>query len=80
MIQEMISDLKEGGLIKDDKELSFSISSDELIVNGKKQPSSVHAKFKEKYIKEPNTKISYSHSNNRTSVSTTTSDSNHEEQ
>lgn len=69
MVKEMVSDLKDQGLIKDDKELSFSISSDELIVNGKKQPESVHAKFKEKYIKEPSTKISYSHKDNHTSFS-----------
>ncbi|MCW3119439.1 MAG: peptidase BlaR1 [Chitinophagaceae bacterium] len=52
-VGEIVSDLSEAGIIKDKTELSFTLNYDELIVNGKKQETKLHAKLKERYIKSP---------------------------
>jgi bla regulator protein BlaR1 len=50
VINEMIND----GIIKTRDNLSFKISTNEFIVNGKKQPDDVYQKYRAKYVKITN--------------------------
>lgn len=53
LVNAIVEDLIAEKVIKDKKDLrSFSLNSDELIVNGVKQPEAIHRKFKEKYVKD----------------------------
>jgi bla regulator protein blaR1 len=54
------------GSAKDVK--SFTLNNDELTVNGKKQPSTLHQQLKEKYIRDKNDHIIYSNSNGTKSI------------
>ena len=67
-IMAVIMDLKSAGIIDDDENLSFSLNSNELIVNGKKQPAELHEKLKSKYIKSPKDHINYSSTKNSSSA------------
>jgi len=49
-IEVMISDLMEDGIITSANDLSFKISSNEFIVNYKKQPEEIFQKYRLKYI------------------------------
>jgi len=56
---QIINDLVREKLIKDKKNLSFSLNKDELIVNGVKQPDAIFQKFKEKYVKTKDWNFNY---------------------
>lgn len=47
----IIADLAEANLFEDKINLGFTLNNDELIVDGKKQPSDVHETFRKKYIR-----------------------------
>jgi len=63
-LDPIISDLKEDKLLGDSDTFSFELDNDKLIVNGKKQPSEVHARYKERYIKDPKNQYKYSQKGN----------------
>ena len=67
-IMAVTMDLKSAGTINDDENLSFSLNSNELIVNGKKQPAELHEQLKSKYIKSPRDHINYSSTKNSSSA------------
>jgi len=48
---------------------TFTLNEDELIVNGKKQPASLHKELKEKYIGGKGDHIIYSNSGGSKSIS-----------
>jgi hypothetical protein len=59
--KSVVEDFVKEKLVKDKSELSsYKLTSEELIINGVKQPDSVHKKFKEKYVKSNNWSMSYS--------------------
>jgi beta-lactamase regulating signal transducer with metallopeptidase domain len=59
-LANLINDLVSGNIIKDSKSLkSFSLNGAELIVNGQKQSSAVHEKFKNKYLKSSTDEINF---------------------
>ncbi|WP_207504484.1 M56 family metallopeptidase [Telluribacter humicola] len=49
---EFINDLIQEGVIQSKSNLSYRLSSEELVVNGKKQSDALHQKMKNKYLKE----------------------------
>ena len=49
-IQRISNSLKEAGLIPDDKNFSFSLNSERLLVNGKTAPDPLFQKLKERYL------------------------------
>ncbi len=57
--EQIINDLMRENLIKDKKNLSFSLTKDELIVNGAKQADAIFQKFKEKYVKTEDWNFNY---------------------
>jgi hypothetical protein len=60
MMRNLIRDLVKEKIISDEKDLSWmALTDDKLIVNGKKQPKSVHEKFVSKYITKPGFGIFY---------------------
>ena len=59
-INNIISDLAANNIIASDSELSFSLTYDKFIVNGKKQNTEVLEKFREKYLKEKGNYFNYS--------------------
>ncbi len=74
----LISDLKSDGIIKDDKDLTFSISDKEFIVNGNKQPDEVQERYAKKYNIGQGVKLFYSKKSDgkHSSVSINTVDNN----
>lgn len=48
--KKLVADLLQDGLITDPKNVSFSLSDKQIIVNGKKQSDEVYRKYKEKYM------------------------------
>jgi len=44
-------------------DLTFELSADKFIVNGKRQPAEVHNSFKEKYLKKNSDYIKFSRKN-----------------
>jgi bla regulator protein blaR1 len=56
--KSIVNELYEDKIISDKKSVSIQLNDEELIVNGVKQPESVHKKYKEKLSKEKNTKRS----------------------
>jgi K+ transporter len=50
-VTEIINRLVEAGIVTDRNQLSFTLNNEELIVNGKTQPASLHAELKAKFIK-----------------------------
>jgi bla regulator protein blaR1 len=67
-VSRIISDLGDRNLVKDENDLSFSLSDKELVVDGKKQPSEIHQEFKEKYIENSSDRFIYSKKGNSTSI------------
>ena len=59
-LDPIIADLKEDKLLGDADAFSFELDKDKLIVNGKKQPSEIHARYKDRYIKNPKNQYKYS--------------------
>ncbi len=59
LTEEMIADLANEKLITKREGLSYQLSNDALIVNGKTQREAVHNKLKKKYIKSPDWKLMY---------------------
>lgn len=55
-------------IISNTENLSFRLSNDELIVNGKMQTAEVQRQFKEKYIQKNGDRLSYSKKGNTTSI------------
>jgi bla regulator protein BlaR1 len=55
----LIDDLIETGTIKGISNLSYKLSRDELIVNGKQQSDELHKKLKNKYIKDKAVEMVY---------------------
>lgn len=59
MMKAMISEIIKDGLAPDENSIrSLDLDEDAFFINGKKQTDAVHAKFKEKYIKTPEGRIS----------------------
>ncbi len=56
---DFIDDLTKEKIISNKDGLSYNMSNDALIVNGKVQPEEIHKKFKDKYIKSPDWKLLY---------------------
>ena len=56
---EIIDDLIHEKLIKNKKDINFSLNKDALIVNGVKQPNGIFQKFKEKYVKTKDWNFNY---------------------
>jgi len=59
-LKGIAADLVENKLIDHVDRLSFTLNSDELIVNGTRQPVDIHVRFKEKYIKKATDRFIYS--------------------
>lgn len=66
IIDDIIDDLKEAGLIVQVNTLSFQLNRSELIINGQRQPDAVQHKFQEKYIKNPSDRFKYDKAGNET--------------
>ncbi|GLU52475.1 M56 family metallopeptidase [Dyadobacter frigoris] len=49
----LIEDLIKEGVIKSKTDLSYKLNSEELVVNGVKQPTALHQKMKAKYVEGP---------------------------
>lgn len=61
LTSRIISDLISENVIKSNKNLSYKLSNASLIVNGVKQSNGIHAKLKNKYIKEKMYSICYNY-------------------
>jgi len=48
--KKLVADLVQDGLITDPKNVTFSLSYDKLMINGKKQSDDVYKKYKDKYM------------------------------
>jgi len=48
--KKLVADLVHDGLITDPKNVTFSLSYDKLMINGKKQSDDVYKKYKDKYM------------------------------
>ncbi|MBS1599102.1 MAG: M56 family metallopeptidase [Bacteroidetes bacterium] len=59
VITGIVSDLKKDGIVKNEKNISLSLDKTGLIVNGVKQPQPVFSRYKEKYLKNENARISF---------------------
>lgn len=59
-INNIIADLTANNIIESDNPLSFSLTYDKFIVNGKKQSQAVLEKFREKYVKQKGNYFDYS--------------------
>lgn len=53
LAEDFIADLIRENVIHSKEGLSYKMSSEELIVNGKAQPGALHKKLKDKYLKDP---------------------------
>jgi len=61
LTSNIISDLISENIIKDTKNLSYKLSKENLIVNGKVQPENKHRKIREKYVKAQYHNICYNY-------------------
>ena len=61
LTSNIISDLISENIIKDTKNLSYKLSKENLIVNGKVQPENKHRKIREKYVKAQYYDICYNY-------------------
>jgi beta-lactamase regulating signal transducer with metallopeptidase domain len=61
LTSNIISDLISENIIKDTKNLSYKLSKQNLIVNGKVQPENKHRKIREKYVKAQYYDICYNY-------------------
>jgi len=69
LIQPIIEDLAAEQIIsKDQEDISFELTNTSLTVNGKKQPSAVHERFKKKYLKKDSDLFKFSRKNGNTST------------
>ena len=60
VFKSIIDDLLRENIIKDSKSLrSFTLNTEVMIVNGERQPSEVHERFKKKYLKSPADQYNY---------------------
>lgn len=60
MLLSMVEDMINDKLVKDKDAINmFRLTNDEFWLNGVKQSSELHAKYKAKYIKQPNYQINY---------------------
>ncbi|HTS44089.1 MAG TPA: M56 family metallopeptidase [Puia sp.] len=59
-IDPILGELKESGIIKDSKNVSFELTNEKFVVNNVKQPTEIFKKYKDKYIKSPKEHIIYS--------------------
>jgi len=59
MQEDFIAELTNEGIISGRANLSYKLSGDELIVNGKKQPDALQKRLKAKFLKTPNVEIVY---------------------
>ncbi|MBE9463144.1 M56 family metallopeptidase [Dyadobacter subterraneus] len=66
----LIEDLIKEGVVKSKNNLSYKLNSEELVVNGVKQPAALHQKIKEKYVEGPGWEVIYNFSG-RTGISIT---------
>ena len=62
LASEVIKNLISLGIVKDTSHLTFSLSENELLVNGQAQPAGIFSQMKAKYLGKPNEFISYSKS------------------
>ncbi|HEU4471876.1 MAG TPA: M56 family metallopeptidase [Flavisolibacter sp.] len=67
-ISAIISDLVRLGLVENADALAFTLNEKELIVNGVKQPSSIHLQMKERYIDHPSDFFKYNRAGNSIQV------------
>ena len=63
-LEPIISDLKDEKLLDNSDNFSFELDENKLIVNGKKQPTEVHDRYKKKYITNPKNQYKFSQSGN----------------
>ena len=71
LIDPIIEDLLAKKLIATQGgDLSFELSAEKFIINGKKQPADVHNNFKEKYLKKNGDFYKYSRKNGVTNITT----------
>ncbi len=61
LTSKIISELMHNNIIKSTQGLSYMLSENDLIVNGVKQCETVHAKFKNKYVKTKTYTICYNY-------------------
>lgn len=59
LLQDITADLISEKVIAGKENLSYVLSNESLVVNGKTQPTVVHQRLKEKYIKSPDWKLMY---------------------
>ena len=58
MLLSLVEDLVKDKLVKDKEGISsFKLSNDQFLINGVKQSPELHAKYKAKYVKNPNYQI-----------------------
>jgi hypothetical protein len=67
-IGQIINDLQENQLIKSTDPLSFKLTDQELIVNGKKQSSTIQQNFKKRYIHNKSDSFIYSRTGGSRSI------------
>ena len=64
LLLPIIDELKREHLIGDGKEFSFTLTDEELNVNGAKQPEPLHQQFRQKYLGRPKDFVIYSRTKN----------------
>jgi bla regulator protein BlaR1 len=67
MQSDLIQDLIKEGVVKNKADLSYKLNSQELIVNGVKQPAGFHQKMKDRYVQGEGWETVY-HFNGRTGI------------
>ena len=67
-VNNIINELMNAKLIDNREDLSFTLNSKSLTVNGKQQPDDVFQRFREKYIRKPGDLINYTKKENSTHI------------
>lgn len=67
-VSRIISDLEGENLVTDRDNLSFSLDSKQLMVNGARQPGEIFQRFKEKYIQREGDRYNYSKHGGSTTI------------
>lgn len=57
--RNILTDIEKEGILSEERVLSYRLNDDELVVNGVKQPESLHQKLKSKYVTCPGWAILY---------------------
>ena len=71
LIDPIIEDMVAQNLISTKEgDLSFELSANKFIINGKKQPADVHNSYKEKYLKKNSDYYKYSRKNGSINITT----------